>query len=63
MAHLRDIVIRDCGWMGCHAKSKVTLYNARNAQLGDYCRKHGAQALKQFQAQEDAEFAARMERA
>lgn len=54
MAHLRDIHVRECCAPGCPKKATVMLVNTRNAQLGDYCKRHGEQAEKKLTAQERA---------
>jgi len=41
-----------CDEPGCTAAPKVTLVNAFNAKCGDYCRKHGAKKLAEYQKHE-----------
>ena len=55
MAHLRDIRVPRCHSSGCPKAATVTLYSTRNATYGDYCKRHGNEALKRLQKQEDAD--------
>jgi hypothetical protein len=45
-AHLRSIV-RKCN--RCEKPAIVELRNTHNAVIGEFCRKHGAEALKGYQ--------------
>lgn len=63
MAHLRDIYVPKCQTSLCSATATVQLYGIRNERYGDYCRKHGAAALRRLEADEKAQIAREQERA
>ena len=45
-AHLRTIRIRTC--QRCIRIAVKTLFNTRNAEIGDYCAQHAQPALAAF---------------
>lgn len=51
MAHLRPIIQPKC-W--CGKKATVRLMDRWNGERGDFCKKHGDQALKKQQDNENA---------
>jgi hypothetical protein len=48
-AHLRDIRKPKCRWQNCDKPATVELHNTWNALIGEYCQKHGSEALKDFE--------------
>jgi hypothetical protein len=48
-AHLRSIEPPTCMNRRCSKPSTVELRNTFNAVIGEYCRKHGNEALKDFE--------------
>lgn len=53
MAFLRDCT-HTCRHPSCTSRATVELVNSRNASNGFYCKRHGAQAVKDLQALEQA---------
>lgn len=48
-AHLRDIHVPKCNRMSCNKPATVELRNTWNATIGEFCVKHGNEALAEFQ--------------
>jgi hypothetical protein len=57
MAHLRDIYTRNC--YRCRGRATKTLHSFRNEAITDYCGKCAPQALREFEAMETREAAAK----
>ena len=57
-AHLKSIWPRTCH--RCREKASVTLCNTWNEAIADYCKPHGADALKEYLAKEEAADVARL---
>lgn len=54
MAYLRSLIAQ-CQTTGCVRQRTVQLVNRRNAEVGEYCREHGAKALRQLKNTEERE--------
>jgi len=50
MAYLKAITPRTC--KDCGARASATLISRENAELADYCQRHGGRALRKTQADE-----------
>lgn len=53
MAYLKDLD-RVCDELGCARRATKALYSTRNAEMGRYCAKCAARALRRLQGREDA---------
>ena len=50
-AHLRPLKVA-CDRAGCKSRALVEVFNAVNASLGTFCRKHGAELVRVLNAQD-----------
>lgn len=44
-SYLKPIHVPPCDWRGCTIRSTQTLFNGRNAPIGNYCAGHCQRAL------------------
>lgn len=61
MAYLRSIK-RECSASGCTATATDALLSNQNAEMGNYCRRHGRAAERRLQDAEDRRYAQIAER-